>query len=589
MAGKRIPDLDPLSGAASANDDKLVIYDASTTSTKRIDRSQLAAGLVGDLPFTPTGFVSATTVPTAVTEIVTDLAASSGASLVNFLQSGSGAVARTVQSKLREVVSLKDFGAVGDGVTDDTAAVTAWATAANGKNGYVPAGTYLVQPITIAATDELYWYGDGLTRSQFKLKASSTGAMFTLNDFLHGEIRDIGFNGDYTNNASGTHCVAITGAESGGNGYWIERCGFFNAKLDGFNEAGTYSKSRILNCIAELCQRDGISAAASNLIVLGNRIVNNGRNGILTSGYWAQIEDNTCTNNSATLTGANIKVTGAFSTISGNTVLSGGGASLVGHGIHISSATLCTLGDNYAQGNNGHGIYIESSASCNITGGFAFANNISGIEIGTASDNCMVCGVQSVTNKGPGFGISSAAAVLTGFQAKGNGTGGTATNALTGVANEPHGVSLRASAILTNLGDGKITNNVGSGANGIGLFVNAAVTGLTMSNVAFSANTSDATIIKANVSTVRDCANFSISAIGSGTIAAGATTSAITFATALLWAPENGRIRVTFNNNATTPPGLDYVTSVTASGFTLNVAVAPGGSGLGYSYAVDLF
>ena len=40
-----------------------------------------------------------------------------------YLPAGTGAVATTVQSKLRESVSVKDFGAVGDGVADDTDAI----------------------------------------------------------------------------------------------------------------------------------------------------------------------------------------------------------------------------------------------------------------------------------------------------------------------------------------------------------------------------------------------------------------------------------------------------------------------------------
>lgn len=51
------------------------------------------------------------------------LAVSSGAALVGFTQSGTGAVAQTVDSKLKQFVSVKDFGAVGDGVTDDTASI----------------------------------------------------------------------------------------------------------------------------------------------------------------------------------------------------------------------------------------------------------------------------------------------------------------------------------------------------------------------------------------------------------------------------------------------------------------------------------
>ena len=42
-----------------------------------------------------------------------------------FTQSGTGAVQRTVENKLKDTVSVKDFGAVGNGVADDTAAIQA--------------------------------------------------------------------------------------------------------------------------------------------------------------------------------------------------------------------------------------------------------------------------------------------------------------------------------------------------------------------------------------------------------------------------------------------------------------------------------
>jgi hypothetical protein len=61
-----------------------------------------------------------------------------GADMVGFLQ-GAGATARTARDKLRDIKSVKDYGAVGDGVADDRAAFN---TAASGF--IVPPGTYLI-------------------------------------------------------------------------------------------------------------------------------------------------------------------------------------------------------------------------------------------------------------------------------------------------------------------------------------------------------------------------------------------------------------------------------------------------------------
>lgn len=62
---------------------------------------------------------------TTVQGFISKIISSLGSSIVGFIQAGANAVARTVGSKLEESISVLDFGAVGDGVHDDTAAIQA--------------------------------------------------------------------------------------------------------------------------------------------------------------------------------------------------------------------------------------------------------------------------------------------------------------------------------------------------------------------------------------------------------------------------------------------------------------------------------
>lgn len=72
---------------------------------------------------------------------------STDANYVSYTPAGTGAVATTVQTKLREWVSVKDFSAVGDGVTDDTAAISD--TSTNDVYALVPEGTYKISEVAI--------------------------------------------------------------------------------------------------------------------------------------------------------------------------------------------------------------------------------------------------------------------------------------------------------------------------------------------------------------------------------------------------------------------------------------------------------
>ena len=117
-------------------------------------------------------------------EVITLASGATSAANVSFTQAGTGAVERTVETKLNESVSVKDFGAVGDGVTDDTAAIQAAIDSLPAASSIadppryglggglvtLPSGTYkITSPITI--THNVTLQGD--TQGASVIKASS--------------------------------------------------------------------------------------------------------------------------------------------------------------------------------------------------------------------------------------------------------------------------------------------------------------------------------------------------------------------------------------------------------------------------------
>lgn len=130
----------------------------------------------------PTAGVNAGLVPAAD---LASTASGKGAALVGFIQNGTGAVPRTLLAKVREIASVADFGAVGDGVTDDTTAINAAAAASVGKTLLLDASkTYVISAITIPAGVTL-----AANNSVFrKVSASATPAITIQGSFIADRV-----------------------------------------------------------------------------------------------------------------------------------------------------------------------------------------------------------------------------------------------------------------------------------------------------------------------------------------------------------------------------------------------------------------
>ena len=185
-------------------------------------------------------------------------------SAVTHVAAGAGAVATTVQAKLRESVSVKDFGAVGDGVANDATYFANALTAATGKELVVPPGTYkLNSGLTVPANTVVTGHGATLDFSGAgNIAALTLGSNVTL---IGLKIVGPG-NASYNGASVGVKCYGTSNSPSaptyvtGPTLIDIEITLFRNAGVECmFNVVG-----QITNCKITSCAYAGIQLLSCN-------------------------------------------------------------------------------------------------------------------------------------------------------------------------------------------------------------------------------------------------------------------------------------------------------------------------------------
>ena len=145
--------------------------------------------------------------------------------------------ARSLANRFADVVNVKDFGAVGDGVTDDTIAIKAAIVAGAGKVVFFPAGTYSYAGNTPASASGTTLQGEGRNSSIIKVMTASPSNVFWMAGTGSG-IRSMGF---------------IAGVTQTG-GQWITLAGI-ECFIEDFSITGDFNGIYMVGSVARI--RDG--------------------------------------------------------------------------------------------------------------------------------------------------------------------------------------------------------------------------------------------------------------------------------------------------------------------------------------------
>jgi hypothetical protein len=344
------------------------------------------------------------------------LAAINGSSLVGFTSSGAGAIARTVQDKCWEHLSALDFGAVGDGTTDNTAALMAAdaAAASLGKALHLPAGTYICGPLSVSAP----WVGEGRENTIIKRLSTAPTMSFLTASGTSFSLSRLTIDGNRSANSNGCHNIYCGSGVSEIN---LKDVCSRNARANQGWGTGAYIEggaeaigSTISDCLFTTNDSDGLSISnISNLVITGSTFYANTGNGAWINNYdqtfvqkllFCRISDNHFTTNSAA------------GLVLGNFVQNNNFNQPI-YDIGNPEANYCTVTGNSSTGNGSYGFDLSGWAIAAV-GNVSYNNAVSTPSAAGILFNCTYGLLNSnvvYKNQG-GFGIDAGGAQACGIQ-----------------------------------------------------------------------------------------------------------------------------------------------------------------------------
>jgi parallel beta-helix repeat protein len=350
------------------------------------------------------------------------------------------------------VANVKTFGAVGDGYTDDTAALTKAANVAAGGILYFPQGTYMTAGLLLAENTKLKAAGGAVLKG-----LSGSGDVLTISSGCNVSGLVIDGNHAVKTDGSGIKAASVTN-------FIIADCKIINCKSIGISLCFS-NKGRIVNNYIDTALHGiewwGGDAATSNTpgvfdMTIANNVVKNVDGG----GIWGSLGERvTVTGNTlescgdvgidfegtlhSTITGNTIKNCGnggislfygsKYDAICGNTVNQESG---YGYAIWITSGEVnkyITISGNNLHTYNTLAIYGDQAAFDNSTiennvihveNGDSAVRILEGTKINLLNNRMNVAGSRGISFEGPSDSLISGNYIETSLDATGGGTNG---------------------------------------------------------------------------------------------------------------------------------------------------------------------